>query len=189
VSGRRNRLRIVGGSHRGRVLHFPDGRGLRPTADRVRETLFNWLQGEMSGVRALDLFAGSGALGLEALSRGAATAVFVERARPAVQALRENLRLLGLDDRARVVAGDARRFLVGPPEPFDLVFLDPPFADDLLGEIARQLTEGGWLAAGAWIYLEQDSARDWPPLPEHWRAHRQTRAGQAACRLMQFDPA
>ena len=189
MSGRRNRLRIVGGSHRGRILHFPDVRGLRPTADRVRETLFNWLQGEVGGRRVLDLFAGSGALGLEALSRGAAEAIFVERARPALQALRENLRLLGLDDRARVVAGDARRFLAGPPEPFDLVFLDPPFADDLLGDIARQLTEGGWLADDAWIYIEQDSTRDWPALPESWQPHRETRAGQAACRLVRFDPA
>ncbi len=188
MSRGRNRLRIVGGRHRGRILHFPEVRGLRPTADRVRETLFNWLQGEVLGRRVLDLFAGSGALGIEALSRGAAEAVFVERARPAVQALRDNLCLLGLDERARVVAGDARRHLDGSPNPFDLVFLDPPFADDLLGGIAQRLEDAGWLADEAWIYLEQDSARPWPELPANWEAHRETRAGQATGRLMRRQP-
>ena len=185
MSRARNQVRIIGGEHRGRRLHFPDGRGLRPTADRVRETLFNWLQGRVAGARVLDLFAGSGALGLEALSRGAAEAVFVERAAPAVRALRDNLRLLGLAERARVVQGEARRYLAGASGPFDLVFLDPPFADDLLAASAEALSAHGLLAPGAWIYLEQDAHRDWPSLPADWQPRREGRAGQAAFRLMQ----
>ena len=180
----RNQLRIIGGEHRGRRLHFPDGQGLRPTADRVRETLFNWLRGGVEAARVLDLFAGSGALGLEALSRGAAGVVFVERARPAVRQLRENLRLLGLQERAEVVQADARRFLSRPGGPFDLVFLDPPFAEQLLGGVARQLESRGFLAPGAWIYLEQDSARPWPELPQNWTRYREGKAGQAGYRLM-----
>ncbi len=185
MARKRNQLRIVGGACRGRRLHFPDGRGLRPTADRVRETLFNWLQGEVRGARVLDLFAGSGALGLEALSRGAASAVFVERARPAAEQLRENLHLLDLQARSEVVSGDARRFLERADEPFELVFIDPPFADRLLGEVAQVLEARGLLSAGAWIYLEQDSAHPWPALPAPWRLHREGQAGQAAYRLMQ----
>jgi 16S rRNA (guanine966-N2)-methyltransferase len=180
----RNQLRIVGGEFGGRRLHFPDGRGLRPTPDRVRETLFNWLQGELHGRRVLDLFAGSGALGLEALSRGAAEAVFVERARPAAERLWENLGSLGLQARARVEQGDVRRFLTRPHTPFGLVFVDPPYADRLMAEVSSALESGGLLAPGAWIYLEQDSSHAWPELPENWRLHRQGQAGQAAFRLM-----
>jgi 16S rRNA (guanine966-N2)-methyltransferase len=180
----RNQLRIVGGEFRGRRLHFPDGKGLRPTPDRVRETLFNWLQGELPGRRVLDLFAGSGALGLEALSRGAAEAVFVERARPAADRLRDNLALLGLQVRARVEQEDVRRFLARPHAPFDLVFVDPPYADRQLGEVCAGLEAGGLLGPGAWIYLEQDSKQEWPELPPNWELHRQAKAGQAASRLM-----
>lgn len=180
----RNQLRIIGGECRGRRLHFPDGKGLRPTADRVRETLFNWLQGELRGRRVLDLFAGSGALGLEALSRGAAQAVFVEQARSAAEQLRENLALLGLEDRSEVMQADARRFLERSAPPFDLVFLDPPFATQLLAQVSGKLESRGLLAAGAWVYLEQDSAREWPKLPHNWQLYREGRAGQAVFQLM-----
>lgn len=185
MSRARNQLRIIGGSARGRRVHFPQGRGLRPTADRVRETLFNWLQGEVAGRRVLDLFAGSGALGLEALSRGAAEAVFVEQARSAADQLRKNLDLLGFSGQARVLQCDARRYLESAAGPFDIVFLDPPFADDLLGEICHALERQGLLAEGAWVYLEQDSHHPWPVLPSGWRIHREGQAGQAAFRLMQ----
>lgn len=175
----------MGGEHGGRRLHFPDAKGLRPTADRVRETLFNWLQGEIRGRRVLDLFAGSGALGLEALSRGAATATFVERTRPVALQLHKNIDLLGLLGRARVETGDAARVLGrGSDAAYDLVFLDPPFADRLLGPICLQLEEQGHLAAPAWIYLEQDSSLAWPDLPPNWELHREGQAGQAAFRLM-----
>ena len=175
----------MGGEHGGRRLHFPDGRGLRPTADRVRETLFNWLQGELSERCVLDLFAGSGALGLEALSRGAARVTFVERARPVALQLQKNIDLLGLRDRTRVETRDAERFLGREPgESYDLVFLDPPFADRLLGPVCRQLEASGCLASPAWIYLEQDSSQAWPELPPNWQLHREGQAGQAAFRLL-----
>ena len=180
----RNQLRIIGGEHRGRRLHFPDGRGLRPTADRVRETLFNWLQGELGGRRVLDLFAGSGALGLEALSRGAPEAVFVERSRTAAAQLRDNLALLGLQDRSEVLCQDARRFLQQPRAPFGLVFLDPPFAEHLLEPAMAGLASGGLLTRDAWIYMERDAARPAPALPAGWRPYREGRAGQAAFALL-----
>ena len=129
-----NSVRIIGGSWRGRRVHFPDSPGLRPTPDRVRETLFNWLQHSIAGTRCLDLFAGSGALGLEALSRGAREVVFVEQAFAPAQMLAEELKRLEAGDlggsRGRVVQMSAERFLAAPGEPFDVIFLDPPFGLD-----------------------------------------------------------
>lgn len=183
MARQRNQLRVIGGDFRGRRLHFPDGPGLRPTADRVRETLFNWLQGEVSGRRVLDLFAGSGALGIEALSRGAAEVVFIEQARAVAAKLRENLVMLGASA-GRVIQADALRWLEGSPPPFELVFLDPPFAAGLLGDTCRRLESCGALAPGARIYLEQDSTEAWPTMPVNWILHRQGQAGQAAFRLM-----
>ena len=180
----RNQLRIIGGAHRGRRLHFPDGKGLRPTADRVRETLFNWLQGELTGRRVLDLFAGSGALGIEALSRGAGHVVFIEQARQAASQLRDNLRLIGAELTSDVIQADARRWLNTAEGSFDLVFLDPPFAANLLGPACHQLESAGLLNQHAWLYLEQDHAQPWPTLPENWVLHRDGQAGQAAFRLM-----
>lgn len=183
--GPSNRVRIIGGEFGGRRLGFPDQRGLRPTADRVRETLFNWLAPHLPGARVLDLFAGSGALGLEALSRGAAHVLLVEQARTVAQKLRDNLALLGARDRAEVRQADARRLLAGRPDaPYDIVFLDPPYADGLLAKVIPLLVEHGWLAPEAWIYLEQDSAHDWPTLPAGWQVHREGSGGQAAFRLV-----
>lgn len=180
-----NRVRIIGGEHRGRWLRFPDVPGLRPTADRVRETLFNWLAAELPGARCLDLFAGSGALGLEALSRGAGFVLLADQSRTAASRLREHLEVLGTGARAAVRQADALRLLARPPEqPFDLVFLDPPFAAGLLGRVAQALEAQPWLAAGAQVYLEQDAAHPWPALPANWQLHREGRAGQAAYRLM-----
>ena len=122
-----NRIRIIGGTHRGRRLAFPDAAGLRPTPDRVRETLFNWLMPHLPGARCLDLFAGSGALGLEAVSRGAREVVLVDANPAVVKSLQENLRLLGETERARVIRSDALAFLRKETDaPFDIVFLDPP---------------------------------------------------------------
>lgn len=179
-------LRIIGGEWRGRRLGFPAGRDLRPTGDRLRETLFNWLQGEVAGARVLDLFAGSGALGLEALSRGAARAVFVERSRAVAQALRHNLETLAAGDRARVIAADARRYLAGTPEPFDLVFLDPPFRSAIIGPVCGALASGGWLSGRALVYLEFDRHRDAPQLPGAWSAVREKSAGAVTCRLVRL---
>ena len=177
-------MRIVAGRFRGRRLRFVPVPGLRPTPDRVRETLFNWLQGELDGARCLDLFAGTGALGIEALSRGAGSLLAVESHRAAATRLRENLRELGCSE-AEVRGTDALRLLASRPDrPFDVVFADPPFAKDLLARVCAALDAGGWLAPRAWVYLEQDAARDWPSLPPTWQLLREGRSGQSAQRLL-----
>ncbi len=175
--GASNTLRIIGGQWRGRKLRFADGEGLRPTTDRVRETLFNWLQPVIAGARCLDLFSGSGALGLEALSRGAGEVVFIERNPKAVAALRENLKLLQAAN-AEVHQGDALTWLQKTSTPFDVIFLDPPFRQALLGPALRQLDDGGWVAGGARIYIEQELELGEPSLPQGWELLRSKQAGQ-----------
>ena len=170
-------LRIIGGRWRGRKLRFPPSPAIRPTPDRVRETLFNWLGTRVSGTSCLDLFAGSGALGLEALSRGAARVTFVERDAAAVRELRARLAEWGASGGA-VVQADALRFLAGPAESFDIVFLDPPFASDLLPEAAGVLARRGWLARGALIYVECAAGAGLAPLPESWQLGKAKRAGE-----------
>jgi len=172
----KGRIRIIGGNLRNSRLEVPELPGLRPTPERVRETLFNWLAPVLAGVQALDLCAGTGALGIEALSRGAGSVRFVERDARAAQALRANLARLKATDGAVSVA-DALAFLEGAPTPFGLVFLDPPFAADLWSTLARRLEAGGWLAAQAWVYVE--SPRDHAPaVPSNWTLHREGRAGE-----------
>lgn len=168
-------VRIIGGEWRGRRVPVAVASGLRPTADRVRETLFNWLAPVLPGARCLDLFAGTGALGLEALSRGAVAACFVERSGEVARVLEASLERL----RARggsIVVTDARRFLEGPPQPFDIVFLDPPFGEFALGDLCTLLARG-WLAAGARVYLEMPSGEALPPLPPGWDLLREKVAG------------
>ncbi|HHH39567.1 MAG TPA: 16S rRNA (guanine(966)-N(2))-methyltransferase RsmD [Sedimenticola sp.] len=179
-----SRVRIIGGRHRGRRLAFPDLPGLRPTPDRVRETLFNWLQPQLSGAACLDLFAGSGALGLEAASRGAGRVVMLDRSPLAVAALRRNVEQLGLDGQVTVIRADALAWLEGPAEPFDILFLDPPFAEGLLEPGCRALEEGGWLAPGARIYLERALKGPAPGLPGDWAVLREKRAGQVCYQLL-----
>jgi 16S rRNA (guanine966-N2)-methyltransferase len=177
-------LRIVGGRHRGRRLRFPAGVDIRPTPDRVRETLFNWLQPRLDGARVLDLFAGSGALGLEALSRGASRVVFVERDRRAAQAI---MSLLSewREDSAEVVCDDAVSWLArrGDTAPFDIVFLDPPYDGGQLGESCQALTERRWLAPDARVYLERRARDPMTALPESWRELRAGRAGEVGYHL------
>ena len=182
-AGRARVLRIIGGTWRGRKLRFPAGADIRPTPDRVRETLFNWLGAAVHGARCLDLFAGSGALGLEALSRGAAQVTFVERDAAAVQALRLLLREWQADD-ARVERADALRYLAGEARPFDIVFLDPPFASDLLGRAAGLLEERHWLQAGARIYVECAAREGLPSLPPAWRLLKAKQAGEVGYHLL-----
>lgn len=170
-------LRIIGGKWRGHRLRFASVAGLRPTGDRNRETLFNWLQPVLPGARCLDLFAGSGALGLEAASRGAGRVTLVERTRQAASMLRENVRLLAADT-VDVVNMDARRYLSGPPTPLDIVFLDPPFGSGLLADACSRLEDGGWLAPGARVYLEADRSEGLPPMPTGWTLLRQKESGQ-----------
>jgi len=177
-----NQLRIIAGQWRGRRLEFPDLPGLRPTPDRVRETLFNWLAPVLPGARCLDLFAGSGALGIEALSRDAAEVVLVERQPQAVRALRENLARLNAAN-ARVEMADALAWLRQPATPFEIVLLDPPFGQGLLKPVCALLEQHGWLADAAWIYLEAETELERWPLPTHWTIHREKIAGAVAYRL------
>jgi 16S rRNA (guanine966-N2)-methyltransferase len=170
------RIRIIGGSLRNSRLDVPELPGLRPTPERVRETLFNWLAPRIGGARCLDVCAGTGALGIEALSRGAASVQFVESDARAARALRDNLVRLGAAA-GQVAAVDAVVFLQGAPQPQDLVFLDPPFARVLWTTLAQQLEQGGWLAAQAWIYVESPRASV-PALPASWQLHREGHAGE-----------
>ena len=177
-----NQIRVIAGRWRGRRLRFPDLPGLRPTPDRVRETLFNWLTPALPGARCLDLFAGSGALGIEALSRGAAEVVFVERHPVAIRALRDNLaRLNGAG--ARIEQAEALAWLRQPGTPFEIALLDPPFGEGLLEPVCALLERGGWLAPTAWIYLEAEAEAGPPSLPARWTPHREKTAGAVTYRL------
>ena len=180
-----NLLRIIGGEWRSRKLKFADVPGLRPTPDRVRETLFNWLQMQVPGSRCLDLFAGSGALGLEALSRGAREVVMVEKHPAAVQALRDNLALLGAKN-ALLVHDDALRY-VGrgkEQEGFDLIFLDPPFRQNLLEPVLEKLFAGALLNPDGMIYLEQETDATTDFARFGLTLHRETGAGQVRSLLL-----
>jgi 16S rRNA (guanine966-N2)-methyltransferase len=181
-------LRIIGGEWRGRKIRFPPVQAIRPTPDRVRETVFNWLQGVTPGGRCLDLYAGSGALGLEALSRGAAEVVFVDVEPVVVRHIGDSLRELGCD-RGRAVRADAAGFLAGPPTPFDVIFLDPPFAEPVLPEICRRIEAGGWLKDGGLVYLEAPAAGGEPALPPGWTLLKSKRAGEVGYHLARRDAA
>jgi 16S rRNA (guanine966-N2)-methyltransferase len=182
-----NRLRIVGGRWRGRLIDFPAIEAIRPSPDRVRETLFNWLQQDISGARCLDLFAGSGALGLEALSRGASAVTFVDREPQVGRHLTQTLERLGALG-ATVKTEDASRFLERTPQPFDLVFLDPPFASTLLQTVFDKLPQG-WLAPEAHIYVESPADSPLPPLAQGWSVYRSKQAGQVGYHLLRVTTA
>jgi 16S rRNA (guanine(966)-N(2))-methyltransferase RsmD len=178
AAGARNRVRIVGGQWRSRVIRFPEVPGLRPTPDRVRETVFNWLGQDLTGLRCLDLFAGSGALGFEAASRGAREVVMVERDAKAFRALDESRRALG-GLAVRLVRADALEFLAADAGQYDVAFLDPPFAmgqRDLL--LARTRPR---LAPGALVYVEAPQAA---APPAGWAVHRSGRAGTVHYQLL-----
>jgi 16S rRNA (guanine966-N2)-methyltransferase len=177
-------LRIIGGRHRGRRLRFPAGVDIRPTPDRVRETLFNWLQPRIASARVLDLFAGSGALGLEALSRGALHVTFVEQDRAAAAALRTLIEEWR-EDACTVVGRDALEWLGGstPAAPFDVVFLDPPYDSTLLTRAAAALARPGWLAADGRVYVEQRAREPRAALPTGWKELRAGRAGEVGYHL------
>ncbi|HUD40400.1 MAG TPA: 16S rRNA (guanine(966)-N(2))-methyltransferase RsmD [Dokdonella sp.] len=182
------RLRIIAGRLRGSKLSVPDAPGLRPTPERVRETLFNWLAPTIDGAHCLDLYAGTGALGLEALSRGAAHCVFVERDAALARALADTLARLKVDT-GEVVRGDALSWLAQAGERrFDLVFVDPPFDADAWQATLHALEQGGRLALGAWIHVEA-SAEQAPAPPANWHLHREGRAGSVRHRLYRRDPA
>lgn len=182
-------LRIIAGRWRHRRLTFPAVQGLRPTPDRVRETLFNWLRPRIEGARCLDLFAGSGALGIEALSRGAAWVVMLE-GHPRVAAhLRGQLQALGVTEaEAQLIDGDALAYLRGPAQSFDIVFVDPPFHGDLLDATCRLLDRGPWLALDARVYLEMAWTPALPTLPPRWRLLHHRRAGDVGYALAATGP-
>lgn len=174
-------LRIIAGCWRGRKLRFPAIDGLRPTPDRVRETLFNWLSPVIPGARCLDLFSGSGALGIEALSRGASEAVFVEHDFRSARRLQENLDLLRAQS-GQVVQAEVLAWLQGPSKAFDIIMLDPPFDSDLLTPACRLLDSGNWLAQGARIYLEAGRGQI-VDLPPTWQIVKEKRAGRVVYRV------
>lgn len=180
--GGTGQIRIIGGLWRGRKLPVPDSAGLRPTTDRVRETLFNWLAPDIQGARCLDCFAGSGALGLEALSRHAASATLLELERPIAQQLEKNLATLGATT-GQVINTNTLQYLAQQGQPYNLVFIDPPFRKGLLEQTINLLESGGWLAPDAMIYVENEVENGMPPTPSSWQLHREKIAGQVAYRL------
>lgn len=180
----RNEVRLIAGRWRSRRVQFLDGEGLRPTPDRVRETLFNWLQGEVPGARCLDAFAGSGALGFEALSRGAESCLLIERAPAQARQLDQEARKLGAEG-ARVVCGEAMSVLSGPVGPFDLVFLDPPFGRGLVAPILAGLVERQLLSPSALVYVEAEAALADLGVTTGWELLRHRHAGAVHYHLLQ----
>lgn len=177
-------FRIIGGDHRSRRLSFPDVEGLRPTTDRVKETVFNWLQHNIHAARVLDLFAGSGALGFEAASRGAAHVQFVELNPTAYRSLSENCKRLDL--KATIANEDALAFLGKQRSDslgFDLVFLDPPFRKGLLAEVLELLDSRGVLNSDALVYVETESELADLSIPQAWQELKAKKAGQVSYRL------
>lgn len=185
----RHEIRIIAGTWRSRRLRFPAVEGLRPTPDRVRETLFNWLRDAIEGARCLDLFAGSGALGFEAASRGAARVVQVDASARVCSSLRQHCARLAADS-VQVVEAQARQFLLGVAEPFDVVFLDPPFRRGWLAPLCESLERCDWLAPEALIYLEFERELGLDGLlPPTWSGWRHGTAGEVGYALYQRRPA
>jgi len=178
----KNQLRIIAGSWRGRKLPFAPVPGLRPTPDRVRETLFNWLGPVVRGAHCLDLFAGSGALGFEAASRGAAGVMLVDNHAEVIASLRQQAGTLGAQQ-VSIVQAECSRYLHGRSSPMDIVFIDPPYRENLLPGCIERLESGDWLADEAWVYIESGKDSE-PELPGNWEIYRSTSAGQVFCQLI-----
>lgn len=182
-----NQFRIIGGEWRGRKLKFPDVAAIRPTPDRVRETLFNWLQPHILGASCLDLFAGSGAVGLEALSRGAASVTFVEQDRRVAEVIRQHLQLL--NGNGSVVEQEALGYLRRESAEYDLVFLDPPFGKGLIAKVSRLLEEQGLIHANSLLYIESEQPVTGEELPSGFNVVREKRAGKVWYGLARFNEA
>jgi 16S rRNA (guanine966-N2)-methyltransferase len=178
-----SQLRIIGGQWRSRKLGFTPAQGLRPTTDRVRETVFNWLTPYLSDARCADLFAGSGALGLEALSRGAAHCDFIDTSARVNQEITSNLELLDAGTLGSCYRGTAQQYLAQLLSPLDLVFIDPPFGRDMIEVTCRQLAETQLLAKGSLVYIESGSSEQVREIPASWRLHREKNAGGVSYRL------
>lgn len=183
--GLQGQVRIIGGDWRGRKLSVLDAEGLRPTSDRVRETLFNWLQFDVADRRCLDAFAGSGALAMESLSRGAERVLLLEKEPRVAKFLRENLTPLA-PEQVEVLNADTLSFLDQvASQQFDLVFLDPPFTQGLLEPVCQLLQENGWLAEDAKIYLEIEKQAPAQQLPSQWKLLKEKEAGEVRFSLYQ----
>lgn len=183
-----NQLRIIGGKWRGQKLSFANAEGLRPTGDRIRETLFNWLTPVISEAHCLDLFAGSGVLGIEALSRGASSATLIEKNPTSITLLQQNCAQLKANH-AEVIQADAIHWLAStkPTNLFDVVFLDPPFATTLLQPCCDLLHQHDLLADNAYIYIETNSQQPAPTTPPPWNPLREKTSGQVTYRLYRCD--
>lgn len=182
---KQNQVRIIGGDWRGRKLAFPSSEGLRPTPDRVRETVFNWLQPHLPGANCLDLFAGSGVLGLEALSRAARSVTFVDFERSVSYVLRDNIQLLGAGDRAHLKHMDAMAFIRGVHTSlYDIIFLDPPYGKGLAMECLHSFEHHACLKPGGLVYLEHEHSLQTPLLSERWQVLKNKVAGHVAYSLL-----
>lgn len=176
-------IRIISGRWRGRKLTVLAKPGLRPTTDRVKETLFNWLMPSISQAKCLDLFAGSGSLGFEALSRAAASCTFVEYDNDAAMQIKQNISLLKADN-ATIVKTDALSFLKQKPEHgFDIIFIDPPFRKDLLNEVFELIDKNQWLNQNGLIYIENEKELSVSKIPLTWYLYREKEAGQVSYKL------
>lgn len=184
-SSAKGSIRIIAGKHRGRKLPVVLADGLRPTTDRVKETVFNWLMPYVQDSRCLDCFAGAGSLGFEALSRGAEQVTFVELNKNAAKQLTNNKLLLKADN-TEVINQDILTFLTNAPQQFDLVFLDPPFRKQFIVEIEQRLNSG-WLLDGAIIYVEAETELSQQHLLTSWQLLKEKIAGQVAYRLYQYN--
>lgn len=183
----KNQVRVIAGEWRGRKISFPNVSGLRPTPDRVRETLFNWLNRSIAYTRCLDLFAGSGALGFEAASRDAACVLLVESNKRAFQYLCENIERFGASNKIKAKRMDVSKFLKYPSQPFDLVFLDPPFGHGFIERNCFALENNGWLTDKAKIYIETDRSEPMSELPKSWQEIKRKTAGTVSYYLFERD--
>ncbi len=185
VKGAPGEVRVISGKWRGRKLAVLDAMGLRPTTDRVKETLFNWLMHDIDGAMVLDCFAGSGSLAIEALSRHARHATLVERDSALARHLQQNLRQLSCDN-AKVQNQDCLALLAAPgTQQYDVVFVDPPFRQGLAIRCCQALEQQQWLAENALIYLETEKEQTVADIPNNWRLLKEKIAGQLAYRLYQ----
>lgn len=178
-------VRVIAGLWRGRKLPVLNAEGLRPTTDRVKETLFNWLMMDVAGSRCLDCFAGSGSLGIEALSRQAQAVVFLEKFANASAQLKKNLNALKAEN-GTVFHTDTLQFLSqkNSNAPFDIVFVDPPFHQGFVPQVLNALAQNGWLAENALIYVETEKTHAPLDLPESWQVLKEKTAGQVVSRLI-----
>jgi len=178
-------IRIIAGKHKGRKLPVLMADGLRPTTDRVKETVFNWLMPYLQGSRCLDCFAGAGSLGFEAYSRGASSVLMIELNKQAANQLQTNINTLNASAMS-IKQTDTLAYLTGQATGFDIVFIDPPFNKGMVDQVIGHLSQG-WLNKGAMVYLEMEAHAPLPSLPSNWHLEKEKVAGQVAYRLFHIS--